>query len=117
MRIQPGQMISLGYGKFVRSDEVTAIEPISDGRGPGRRALVWVRGLSTPLVASRSEEAILFDLTKAPEEQVRTRQQRSVLQHVLRTLDDVPPSSRRRLREIDGVDLDELAAEADKVLS
>ena len=36
MRIQPGQMISLGYDKFVRSDDVTAIEGIAEGRGRRR---------------------------------------------------------------------------------
>ena len=79
MRIQPGQMVSLGYGKFVRSDDVTAIEGIGEGRGPGRRTLVWVRGLPAPLVASRSEEAILEDLIKSPEESAKPRAQRSVL--------------------------------------
>ena len=43
MRIQPGQLVALGYGAYVRSDEVTAVEPIIDGRGPGRRSQVWVR--------------------------------------------------------------------------
>src|SRR3970040_923003 len=60
-------MVSLGYGKFVRSDDVTAIESIGEGRGPGRRTLVWVRGLPAPMVASRSEEAILEDMLKSPE--------------------------------------------------
>ncbi len=55
MRIQSGQLVPLGYGKYVRSDEVVAVEPISEGRGPGRRSLVWVRGLPEPLVASRAE--------------------------------------------------------------
>ena len=32
MRIQPNQIVSLGYGKYVRSDEVTAVEPICEGR-------------------------------------------------------------------------------------
>ena len=57
------QIISLGYGKYVRSDEVVAVEPITESRGPRRRALVWVRGLDAPLVASRSEGAIIDDLT------------------------------------------------------
>jgi hypothetical protein len=72
-------MVSLGYGKFVRSDDVTAIEGIAEGRGPGRRTLVWVRGLPAPLVASRSEDAILEDLLKSPEEAPKPRAQRSVL--------------------------------------
>jgi hypothetical protein len=71
-------MVSLGYGKFVRSDEITAIESIGEGRGPGRRTLVWVRGLPAPLVASRSEEAILEDMLRSPEE-AKPKMQRSVL--------------------------------------
>ena len=39
MRIQTGQLVSLGYGKYVRSDEVVAVEPITKDRGPGRRSL------------------------------------------------------------------------------
>jgi len=82
MRVQPGQMISLGYGKFVRSEEITAIEGITGGRGPGRRTLVWVRGLPAPLVASRSQEAILEDMTRPPEEAPRAHPQRSVLRNL-----------------------------------
>lgn len=63
MRMQSGRMVSLGYNKYVRSDDVTAVEPLTEGRGPGRRTLVWVRGLDDPIVASRSVSAIVNDLT------------------------------------------------------
>lgn len=113
MRIQPDQMISLGYGKFVRSDEIVAIEPIAEGRGPGRRALVWVRGLPTPLVCSRTEEAIVGDMVRSSHDAVvKTRNQHAVLERVVRALDGVPGSYRRRLREREGVDLDQLAEDA-----
>ena len=62
MRIQTGQLVALGYGRYVRSDEVIAVEPITEGRGPGKRTLVWIRGIPDPLVASRSEGAIVDDL-------------------------------------------------------
>jgi hypothetical protein len=117
MRIQPGQIISLGYGKYVRSDEVVAVEPITESRGPRRRALVWVRGLDAPLIASRSEGAIIDDLTTPAEEALRTRQQRTLLQRVVKTLDEIPGAYRRRLRESDGIDLDGLAEDANKVLA
>lgn len=55
-------MVSLGYSKYVRSDQVTAVEPLTEGRGPGRRTLVWVQGLEDPIVASRSVAAIVNDL-------------------------------------------------------
>ena len=63
MRMQSGRLVSLGYNKYVRSDDVVAVEPLTEGRGPGRRSLVWVRGLDDPIVASRSVAAIVNDLT------------------------------------------------------
>ena len=59
-------MIALGYGKFVRADRVFAVVPIdSDERGDGHRTYVHVEGIAEPLVASRSERAILADLDAA----------------------------------------------------
>jgi hypothetical protein len=59
-------MVPLGYGKYVRADEIVALVPIEDGdRGDGRRTYVHTEGLAEPLVASRSEKAILADMDKA----------------------------------------------------
>ena len=59
-------MVSLGHGKFVRADRVFAVVPIeSSERGDGRRTYVHVEGVAEPLVASRSERAILVDLDAA----------------------------------------------------
>ena len=63
MRVQSGRLVSLGYDKFVRSDDVMVVEPLTEGRGPGRRSLVWVRGVDDPIVASRSVSSIVGDLT------------------------------------------------------
>jgi hypothetical protein len=60
------RMISLGYGKFVKADRVYALVPIeSEDRGDGRRTYVHVDGLDQPIVASRSERAILTDVEAA----------------------------------------------------
>ena len=60
------RMIPLGYGKLVRADRIYALVPIEAGdRGDGRRTYVHVDGLSEPLVASRSERAILADVEAA----------------------------------------------------
>ena len=60
------RMIALGYGKFVRADRVFAVVPIdADERGDGRRTYVHVDGIAEPLIASRSERAILADLDAA----------------------------------------------------
>ena len=117
MRVLSGQMVALGYGKYVLSEEVIAVEPLKEGRGPGRRTTVWIRGLPEPLVASRSEEAILDDLTTPADETARLRQQRSLLQQVVKAFDAVPPVLRRVLREENGVDLDAVASEVRRVLS
>jgi hypothetical protein len=60
------RMVPLGYGKFVRADRVYAVVPLEPGeRGEGRRTYVHVDGLSQPIVASRSERAILADVEAA----------------------------------------------------
>jgi hypothetical protein len=60
------RMISLGYGKFVKADRIYALVPLDPGeRGDGRRTYVHVDGLETPIVASRSERAILADVEAA----------------------------------------------------
>jgi hypothetical protein len=116
MRIQSGQLVGLGYGKYVRSDEVIAIAPITDDRGPGRRTLVWVRGVTEPLVASRSEGAIVDDLVTPAQEAARMRQQRDVLVRIGDGLAKVSPSLRRVISEESAVDLTELVTEARRVL-
>jgi hypothetical protein len=59
-------MVPLGYGKFVRADRIFALVPLEgDERREGRRTYVHVDGLSDPVVASRSERAILADVETA----------------------------------------------------
>jgi len=59
-------MIPLGYGKWVRADRIFAVVPLeSEERGEGRRTYVHVDGLDAPIVASRSERAILADVETA----------------------------------------------------
>jgi hypothetical protein len=60
------RLVSLGYGKLVRADRIYALVPLEPSeRGDGRRTYVHVDGLSEPLVASRSERAILADVEAA----------------------------------------------------
>ena len=47
MRATDIGMVPLGYGRFVRADEIVALVPIEDGRGSGRRTYVHVAGLAT----------------------------------------------------------------------
>jgi hypothetical protein len=60
------RMIHLGYGRHVRADRIFALVPVGrEERGDGRRTYVHVEGLAEPLVASRSERAILADMQAA----------------------------------------------------
>jgi hypothetical protein len=64
--VDANRMIFLGFGKYARADKIYAIEPIRDDRrGHGRRTLVWVEGVSEPIVASRTERTILHEMGQA----------------------------------------------------
>jgi hypothetical protein len=58
--------VPLGYGKLVRADKVYALVPLEGAeRGDRRRTLVYIEGVSDPVVASRSEGAIARDVAQA----------------------------------------------------
>jgi len=60
-------MIFLGFGKYVRADRIYALEPLPDGeRGHGARTRVWVEGIADPIVASRTERAIVAAMGANP---------------------------------------------------
>jgi hypothetical protein len=66
MATRQARMVPLGYGKWVRADRVFAVIPLDAGeRGDGRRTYVHVEGMTEPIVASRSERAILADVEAA----------------------------------------------------
>ncbi len=116
MRIQSGQLVSLGYGKYARSDEVIAVEPITEGRGPGRRTLVWVRGLPDAMVASRSDGSIADDLTTPTDDGTRAKEQRATLRRLVVAIEGVSPALRRVIDEESGSKVDELVEEAHRLL-
>ena len=72
-------MVRLGYGRFVRDDRVFALVPLPPAeRGEGRRTYVHVDGMAEPLVASRSEKAVLADVEAALNEAAGIPRRRSV---------------------------------------
>ncbi len=111
MRVKTGELVSLGHGAWVRSEEVIAVEPIREGRGPGRRTLVWVKGLPDPLVASRSEEALLRSLG-ATDGASRQALLQGALQRMTAAVDRIPPVLLRVVEQETGEDLKSIASEA-----
>lgn len=108
MRIVPARMVPLGYGSYARSDRIKAIEPIEDGRGPGRRTWVWVDDVPEALVASRSDGAILRDMTEPATETTGAAPLRQLLGDILDTVDRVEPTIRSIIRDQAGWNLDRL---------
>lgn len=97
MEIKAGRMISLGYGKFWRSDAIVGLMPIEEERGPGHRTEVYTATLNEPIVASRSERGILSDMAFAGDEMFRMEEAREIMSDLADALDDVPDVVKRML--------------------
>jgi len=116
VRIQSAVLVHLGFGKYVRSDQVTAVVPIEEERGPGRRTFVHVQGQTDPIVASRAEDTIVRDLVQEPREVTQARQQQEILQDLLVDLGNVNATVRRISRDEGGLDLERLERRIHQVL-
>ncbi len=97
MEIKPDRMISLGYGRFWRSDAIVGLMRIEDERGPRRRTEVYTATLDQPIVASRSEGSILQDMAYASDEHLRLQETREIVGELAEALDDVPDVVKRML--------------------
>ena len=116
MRIQSSVLVHLGFGKYVRSDQVTAVIPIEEDRGPGRRTFVQVEGQQDPVVASRAEDSIVRDLVQEPREVTQSRQQQEILHDLLLDLNNVNKTVRRIARDEGSLDLERLEQRIRSVL-
>jgi hypothetical protein len=116
MRIQKGILVALGYGKYFTSESIKGLEPIEEGRGPGKRTRVYIQGVDEPLIASRSESAILRDMVEAPDEITRVREQQQLLADVLDTVSDIDPMLRAIIHDQGDWNLDRLEEKINEVL-
>jgi hypothetical protein len=116
VKIHPSVLVHLGFGKYVRSDNVVALLPVEHERGPGRRTVVYLQGQAEPLIVSRSEDTIVRDLVQEPQEVTRSHQQQEILRDLLQNLSGVNATVRRISRDEGGLDLDQLEDRITKVL-
>lgn len=116
MRIQSGVLVHLGFGKYVRSDQVTAVVPIEEERGPGRRTFVYLEGQHDPVVASRAENSLVRDLVQEPREVIQSRQQQEILHDLATDLDNVNATVRRIVRDEGGLDIERLERRIHEVI-
>lgn len=108
MKIEKGRMVALGYGKYFRSDSIVGLEPVEEGRGPGNRTKVYIENFNEPVVASRSDAAIVRDLLEMPQEVMRTREQYQLLSDILDTLSEINPMLRAIIRDQGNWNIDRL---------
>lgn len=108
MRVDKGVMVPLGYGKVFRSDNIIGIEPIEEDRGPGRRTKVYIQDFSSPIIASRSDNAILRDLTGVTRAEALAQEQYQLLRDVLDTVTEINPVLRSIIRDQGNWDLNRL---------
>lgn len=94
MRVAKDTMVALGYGKYIRAEHIVGLVPIEEGRGPGQRTYVYVQDVSEPVLASRSESAILRDMIEMPHEVTRAREQYHLLADILDTVKNLDPTLR-----------------------
>lgn len=90
MEIRPDRMISLGYGKYWRSDAIVGLTRIEEDRGPGRRTDVYTATFEDPVVASRSEQAILRDMSIGTDQQFQIQEALELLADMLDALEEIP---------------------------
>jgi hypothetical protein len=111
-------MVFLGFGKYARADRIYALQPITDDRrGSGRRTLVWIEGIAEPVVASRTERTILLDMGHRDESRSELLDQAlSLAERVVSESERAGPMLRRSIKGEAGVDLDELARRARRLL-
>jgi hypothetical protein len=110
-------MVYLGYRKYVRADRIYALEAIREGRGAGRRTLVWVEGIPDAIVASRTERAILFDMGQgAAAETPLLENALALANRVSDAAEKIGPLLARSIQAESGVDLPDLGRRARRLL-
>ncbi|NLA27694.1 MAG: hypothetical protein GX878_09905 [Firmicutes bacterium] len=116
MEIKEQQIVALGYGKFVRSDRIIALEPIEEKRGPGRRTRVYVDQLPNPIIASRTEQAIITNIVETPPELISANAALELLHDLLDDISQIGPMLRNSIQKEADLDLDILEVKIKDVL-
>jgi len=117
MEVREDAIVPLGYGKYVRADRIIALVPIEDDRGPGRRTKVYVEQLPGPLVASRTENAILASMVRTPTEVLEATAALELIRDLLDDIQQVGPMLRKSIKDEAGLDLDELELKVKEILA
>ncbi len=116
MEIRENIMVPLGYGKFVRSDKIVSLEPIEDERGPGRRTIVFIEDVKSPLIASRTENSILANMTKIPKEELEAAAALELLKDIRDDMLQIGPMLRKSIKKEAEFDIDKIEKKINEIL-
>jgi hypothetical protein len=117
LEIREHIIVPLGYGKFVRSDKIVALEPIEEDRGPGRRTKVFVDQVPYPLIASRTEHVIIANMVETPKEILEATAALELLQDLLDEITQVGPMLRKSIKKEATLDLDKFERKMREILN
>jgi len=116
MEVRENIMVPLGYGKFARSDKIVYLEPIEDDRGPGRRTLVYIEDIKTPLVASRTDNSILANMVAVPREEMEAAAALNLLKDIRDDILQIGPMLRKSIKKEADFDIDKIEKKIDEIL-
>lgn len=108
MEVKANVIIPLGYGKFVRSDRIIALEPIEDDRGPGKRTRIYIEQINSPIIASRTETSVLADMVETPKEIMEAIASFELLHDIYDDINNIGPMLRKSIKKEVQLDLDRI---------
>lgn len=117
MELKENMIVPLGYGKFIRSDKIIALEPIEEDRGPGKRTYVYVEEIKNPLVASRTENSILSSILDTPQEVLEATAALELLKDIVDDIERIGPMLRNSIKDEAQLDLDKILDKAEEILN
>ena len=116
MEVRENIMVPLGYGKFVRSDKIVSLEPIENERGPGRRTIVYIEDIKSPIIASRTENSILANMVEIPREELEAASALELLKDIRDDILHIGPMLRKSIKKVAEFDIDKIEKRIDEIL-
>ncbi|MGI5840234.1 MAG: hypothetical protein ACOX8W_11315 [bacterium] len=116
MEVREKVVVPLGYGKYVRSDKIVGMEPIEDERGPGRRTRVYIEGVPSPIIASRTENSILANMVSIPREVMEATAALELLKDIADDLRRIGPMLRTSIKQESRLDLNHIEKRIEEIL-
>ena len=117
MEIRKDVVVPLGYGKFIRSDKIIGLEPIEDDRGPGKRTYVYVEGIKSPMVASRTEATILANMVESSAEIIEATAAIELLKDILDDINQIGPMLKKSIKKEAKLDLDKISLKIEEIIN